>query len=95
MREKPKFNKEKCYTCRFHGVGSLGYPITVKGRRVKVYCDYATIMEETCLYPLNGYKTKDVRGEDSENCKLYEPGRIARKHASLMFIGGQHEGKNS
>jgi hypothetical protein len=95
MRDKPKFDKYKCYTCRYHGVGSNGYPITVNKRKVRVYCDYLSIMDSSCLKPINGQDNVDLRGEDFNNCKLYTKGNIERKRTSFIIIGGDYESEKS
>lgn len=72
MEHKSKFNKQKCVTCKYHGKAS-----TADGTGNKnlngVHCYYANT-GETCLRRV-GNKVIDIRGEDFNNCKLYERGK--------------------
>ena len=81
-----KFNKEKCKTCMFHGVANT--------MEIKVYCNYILLTEQACLY-CDGKGTKDKRGNDFENCKLYQKGkRMPDKQnwsETHNTIGARHE----
>lgn len=73
---KPKFNKQKCLKCKYHGLGCGGYPAKVgfNGRTVSVYCNYS-ILERTCLKRLKNGQVIDLRGDDYNDCKLFEAGK--------------------
>lgn len=79
MRDKPKFNKQKCLKCKYHAFSSNGYRAVIGRGSRDVICNFATITGITCLKPEPGYSTSDLRGEDYDNCKLFvegEPERI-------------------
>ena len=73
---KPKFDKRKCLKCKWHGLGCGGYPVRVgfNGRTLPIYCNYS-ISERTCLKKLKDGSIIDSRGDDYNNCKLFEPGK--------------------
>jgi len=75
-RNKPKFDKKKCLKCRYHGTGCGGYPVKLndRGITVTVYCNYTTLMDDTCLKRVKG-EIVDRRGEDYHDCKLFEEGK--------------------
>lgn len=77
---KPKFDINKCANCKYHGT-QAGY--SNKSVTVPVFCNYAGIKDRTCLTVKNG-KTIDRRGEDRDNCKLYEPGKPARTDMRII-----------
>lgn len=60
-----KHDKARCKKCRFHR--RMPFNTTV-------FCNYATVEDKTCLTVQNG-KTIDRRGEDFNNCLLFEEGR--------------------
>lgn len=68
---KPKFNKKICLSCRYCGYGRGSY--TVRGKAV--FCDYATITNQTCLTRDNKGNVIDLRGTDYNNCQLYASGK--------------------
>lgn len=74
-RTGPKFDKEKCATCRWSCVnGNLGYTtgyFDEKAQKypIHVYCNVSAT-GNTCL-EREGNKLVDRRGEDYDNCKLY------------------------
>lgn len=59
-------NKRKCKKCIYHG-GSIG-------RKSSITCDYSGKTDTTCLTLENG-KVVDRRGNDMNNCKLFDDGR--------------------
>lgn len=73
-RHKAKFNKNKCATCQYRGIGSVGYPVRINDMSVRVYCNYSGITNVTCLRPASSTEVVDLRGEDYNNCKLYKEG---------------------
>ena len=74
-RTGPKFDKEKCATCRWSCVnGNLGYTtgyFDEKAQKypIHVYCNVSAT-GDTCL-KRDGSRLVDRRGEDYDNCKLY------------------------
>ena len=63
-------NKELCKKCKYRGtIGSR------TGAREDITCDYFTTSDErrTCLVK-GGVDVKDRRGDDFNNCLLYEEG---------------------
>ena len=70
------FNKKKCEKCKFHGrmMGSTGYS--------QVFCYYSAHNQRSCL-ERDGKRIKDRRGNDPNECKLFESGKsdsIAKKN---------------
>lgn len=69
MEKTPKYNKKNCKKCKYHGERLSG---AIDGQ--SIYCDYLCITGKTCLtYDDNG-KIIDRRGNDAENCALFEKG---------------------
>ena len=77
--EKPKFNLDKCVQCRFHGTGA-GYP--VGSRHLPIFCNYAGIKDKTCLCLIKG-EVVDRRGDDPNNCQLFEKGKAPKTELHL------------
>ena len=73
---KPKFDKRKCLKCKYHGLGCGGYPVKVgfNGKSIPVFCNYS-LSERTCLRKQKDGQIIDIRGNDYNNCKLYEAGK--------------------
>lgn len=73
---KGKFNPEKCIKCKYRcaNSGGMGNPIKVGDKWVRVYCNYATIMQSTCLKPISPTESIDMRGDDFDNCKYFVEG---------------------
>ena len=68
-----KFNKRKCakckYRCTFSGANT-GFKVSARN----IGCYYGVISNTgTCLHLVNG-KIIDRRGDDYDNCKLFEKG---------------------
>lgn len=56
-----KFNKAKCIKCTYSiNLGDTSY----------VFCNYAQSTKSTCIYR-DGKTIKDKRGDDYNNCLLY------------------------
>lgn len=86
ITSKPKFDKHKCYKCKYHCENSSGYPVRTNHRTVRVCCDYATMMRETCLTKDENDNVIDKRGNDYRNCKLFEAGRVSAVSKSKRSI---------
>lgn len=78
-RKKPKFDKQKCLKCKYHGIGKCGYFTRAGSKATKVFCDYATIAKSTCLKPINITDVVDLRGTEYNNCKLFAEGSPERE----------------
>lgn len=84
---KAPYNPKKCLKCKYHGEHlSCGNFVRVKkptngkaGKSVTVYCNYADITGNTCLKALNPRESYDTRGDDYNNCLLFEKGKRVRK----------------
>lgn len=82
-QNKPKFNKEKCAKCKYRGLGE-GYYVKMKTKDgeehyVKVYCNYTSIMKESCIKrkdPHNPFDVYDIRGDRKNHCKKFEEGEF-------------------
>lgn len=70
MKVKSTFDKNKCKTCMYHGNLS-GVDNTT------IFCNYASLTDSSCLYR-KGSHIFDKRGNEPENCKLYEEGAKIR-----------------
>lgn len=64
-------NREKCRKCIYHG-GRIS-------EGVAIFCDYSGKADETCLKLVDG-KVVDMRGNDLEDCKLFDDGKKNVKH---------------
>lgn len=67
-----KFNKRKCAKCKYRCTfsGTAGFNVSSRN----VGCYYSVVSNNgSCLHLVNG-KIKDRRGDDYDNCKLYEKG---------------------
>lgn len=71
MSNKTKFNKAKCHTCIYRG-GTSGMKAN------QLICNYAAITGKTCLRRGDKGDAVDIRGNDGENCRIYERGRARR-----------------
>ena len=74
MESKSKFNKKKCLKCKYHGTG-CGHSVKTQAGVLKVHCNYS-IVDKTCLQKLDDGTIIDRRGDDYDNCKLYEKGKV-------------------
>lgn len=70
MRNKSKFDKQRCASCIYRMESTLGYEGLV--------CNYAGVTGHTCLKRI-GKEVVDARGE--EECKLYKKGQRAMTKA--------------
>ena len=78
---KPKFNKDKCAKCKYRGEGA-GYATTSKKRLV--HCYYSKQGVGSCLKPISSTETIDIRGEDYNNCKLFQEGNPVRESRFIV-----------
>lgn len=69
MEKTPKYNKKKCKKCKYHGER---LSVAMDGQNI--YCDYLCITGKTCLTYDNKGKVIDRRGNDADNCALFEKG---------------------
>lgn len=74
---KPKFDKQKCFRCKYHSLGSGGYTVYNDGRGLAVFCNYSAT-QDTCLKKSDDGTVYDQRGDDYYNCKLYSEGRVIK-----------------
>lgn len=61
------FNKAKCKKCKYHGRGFSG-----------VVCYYSVYNNRACLYR-DGKEVKDRRGQDPNECLLFEKGEQEKR----------------
>ena len=90
--QKTKFDRRKCLTCIYRG-GSQGNCTTIKN----LHCNYSGIMTATCLkrIPNKDGEVRDIRGDDYNNCKLYQKGRqikILDTKESNKYVAEQRKG---
>lgn len=75
---KPKFKKNRCAKCKYHGTG-YGYTGRVKNKMTPINCNYSGITKKTCLRLAdNRIDVYDIRGEDYYNCLLFEEGNALK-----------------
>lgn len=79
MRNKPKFDKQKCLKCRWHGMGLGWSAITPDGKNVSIHCNYSGHHETTPLRAAPGNTFTDLRGNDFNNCLLFEEGEMEKE----------------
>lgn len=73
VKDKPKFDKSRCYRC-IYSTNQISGSYKTKdknGKVVGVACDYATITGNTCLIDTSE-GTYDLRGTEYSNCKLFK-----------------------
>lgn len=80
MRKGPKFDKDKCLKCKWHGVG-IGWPVKVKtsnGREttISIHCNWSSHNGSACLKAASNNTAIDIRGEDYHNCLLFKEGEM-------------------
>lgn len=90
--EKPKFNKNRCLTCKYARFMVGGFAAKVNGKSIPLICSYGTInpMGETCLFVDENRNLVDKRGTDYNNCKLYSEGdnHILNEARRKKMVGG-------
>lgn len=82
---KSKFDKTKCAKCQYRGIGSIGQPCRIKGRYIRLYCNFSGITDITCLKPEVNNNVVDLRGEDYNNCKLFIEGPIVEHSKQIRY----------
>jgi len=89
IRRNPKFDKKKCLVCKYHGIGCGGFTVRKHNNMIHVFCDYATITKDTCLTKTTDGATIDRRGDDYDNCQLYDAGNVSRDRSQFYMKGSQ------
>lgn len=85
-RKGAKFDKEKCLHCKYHTEQYRGYTVKRGCRFVNVSCNYASATGSTCLKRKDNSSVVDMRGNDYNNCMLYEEGpMILAKKKHITF----------
>jgi hypothetical protein len=87
MGNKTKFDKKKCARCQYHNIGSLGVPVRVHGKVVRIFCDYITATNSSCLRQDMHDTVVDIRGNDYNNCKLFVEGKKLERDVPQISIG--------
>ena len=76
---KPKFDKKKCYECKWHGVG-VGYPVRLpNGTTIQVHCNYSAFHDSSSLRAISKEDYIDFRGTDYNNCLLFCKGKMEKE----------------
>lgn len=70
------YNKKKCRKCKYSSYIGGGHKKYTSD--LKITCNYSMITDQTCLFRKNG-KIVDRRGNDPENCKLFDDGNKIRR----------------
>lgn len=88
MRKKAKFNKSKCLKCKYHyKMSNCFQGRTERGAYYSVVCNYASITDHTCL-TREGNRVIDRRGEDYNDCKLFQEGKPLKVKIPDVPLGG-------
>lgn len=66
-----KFNKKKCKKCKWHGKLCSG------GQGGGIFCNYGSLHKRSCLTRI-GRDVVDIRGNDHDNCLMFEKGKSMR-----------------
>lgn len=74
-KRKPKFDKQRCLDCIYHGTGG-GYMARKNGKTLGINCNFSGATKSTCLtLSEDGLTVIDRRGEDFFNCQLFVEGK--------------------
>ena len=79
-----KFNKKKCLMCKYAVNTSGGYMVHDKsGKTFTLLCDYSggNKDNECCLYIGEDKKVHDRRGDDYNNCLLFDQGKMNKRRS--------------
>lgn len=71
-------NRDMCRKCRYRG-GRLS-------EKVAIFCDYSGKTGATCLRLEHG-KVVDKRGDDLEDCKLFDDGKVRDNPMKKLWRG--------
>ena len=71
-------NKKKCKLCKYHGTvtGRAGRPDP--NVMQNIVCGYSLLTRKTCLKHVDANTIIDIRGDDPENCALFEEGAFKK-----------------
>lgn len=83
---KPKFDKNMCIRCKYHGRGKQGFSAKTSNGYVSVFCDYANITDSTCLRRTSRGAVRDIRGDDYSDCALFSPGKTKHEEFSKFKV---------
>ena len=73
------FNRKKCRNCKYHmAISGAGYSY----QRGNTMCGYSLITKTTCLRLIDN-EIYDMRGDDPENCLLFNTGDADEHKKSL------------
>ena len=87
---KAKHNKAMCIKCKYHtymgNVGKCDKPFAKMTDLEKshIACYRSVMLSQTCMKNVHG-KLVDSRGDDYNNCKLFEPDDRERKSTNGTF----------
>lgn len=89
MKNKPKFDKQKCARCVYRRKMSGCYTAKIGKENVSIICNYAAIAGKTCLRRVSSNEVIDIRGNDFHNCELFIEGEaIENDEAKRIFKNG-------
>lgn len=95
IQRDAKFNPEKCMKCKFRNEAqsnNIGSTVRLpNGKTTRVYCDYAYIMNSTCLKPISPTKSIDMRGDDYNNCNYFIEGDKIERDVTITILGVQND----
>ncbi len=91
QKKKPKFDKERCLKCKYHGSGyNLGWLCCIGHRNMYIYCNYCCATDSSTLTLDEHKNVIDRRGENYHNCLLFEEGEPKRDRG-MISLKGSHE----
>lgn len=76
-----KFNRKRCATCMYRSK----YTVTDSNLSSTLHCNYACITGHTCLHREECGTVQDRRGNDFDNCLLYEKGDPPKPTCTIKF----------
>ena len=91
MEFKSKFDKAKCWKCKYHCYmgnlqGNKPFEKMTELERANIGCYHSVIKSDTCIKGVGNHRI-DQRGDDYYNCKLYEENTETNKKACVTTFG--------
>lgn len=85
-------NKEKCLQCKYHGY------LTIRSasnefyeKHGNIFCDYSYYNKGTACKNVKGNLLDISRGNDPDNCLLFEAGSKPKPNVRHLFIKQEEE----
>ena len=82
---KPKFDKQMCLKCKWHGTGGGWRAKLPNGKTQALHCNYSGYHDSTPLRAVSSTEVIDLRGDDFHNCSLFVEGTPNEKETEGKF----------